>query len=65
MDQLKAQFAVVSKYGFWISTSLVLLSTIGVWWLSTSDLEAKNQQQTSKINSAISTVTSVQGELAN
>ncbi|MDA9777568.1 hypothetical protein N9D38_03945 [Rubripirellula sp.] len=63
MDQLKAQLAVVSKYGFWISTSLVLLSTVGIWFMSTTDLEKQNKDQTIKINSAISTVSSVESEL--
>ena len=63
MDQLKTQLAVVFKHGFWISTVLVLLSTVGVWYMSTSALEKENDSQTSKINSAISTVSSVQGEL--
>ena len=63
MDQLKTQLAVVFKHGFWISTVLVLLSTVGVWYMSTSALEKENDSQTSKINSAISTVSSVQGDL--
>ena len=63
MDQLKTQLAVVMKYGFWISCSLVLIASVAIWYLATSALGEENQQRTSKINSAIQTVSSVQQEL--
>ena len=63
MDQLKTQLAVVMKYGFWISSGLVLLVSLAIWFLTTSKLADENQKQTSKITSAIQTVSSVQQEL--
>ncbi len=63
MDQLKAQLAVVLKYGFWITCSLVLIASLAIWYLATSKLADENQKQTSKINSAISQVSSVRSEL--
>ena len=54
MDQLKAQLAVVLKYGFWITCSLVLIASLAIWYLTTSKLADENQKQTSKINNAIS-----------
>ncbi len=64
MDQLKTQLAVVLKYGFWIASSLVLIGSLAVWWLSTSRLAEESASQTSKITNAISTVSSVRGELS-
>ncbi len=63
MDQIKTQLAVVLKYGFWIASALVLLGSLGVWWMTTSKLASESASQTSKINNAISTVSSVQSEL--
>ncbi len=63
MDQLKAQLAVVMKYGFWISCSLVLIVSLAIWYLTTSKLADENQKQTTKISSAIQTVSSVEQEL--
>ncbi|MGI9472495.1 MAG: hypothetical protein ACR2NZ_13220 [Rubripirellula sp.] len=65
MDQLKTQLAVAVKYGFWISSALVLLVSLGIWYMTTSSLDDENQKQTQKINSSISTVRSVQGELSD
>ena len=63
MDQLKAQLAVAMKYGFWISCGMVLIVSVAIWYLSTSKLADENQKQTTKISSAIQTVSSVEQEL--
>ncbi|MEC8475218.1 MAG: hypothetical protein VXZ38_11235 [Planctomycetota bacterium] len=63
MDQIKTQLAAVSKYGFWISTTLVLLCTVGIWYLSTAALDKENEDQSRKIQGAISTVGGVQQTL--
>ena len=63
MDQIKTHLAVVLKYGFWIGCVLVLLGSLGVWWMTTSDLAKQNETQTGKIKTAISSVSSVKGEL--
>jgi hypothetical protein len=63
MDQLKQQLAIVLKYGFWIGSSIVLLGSLLTWYLSTSTLSKENESQTSKLNGAVSSVTSVRGEL--
>ena len=65
MDQLKTQLAVVGKHGFWISSVLVLLVSLGVWFLSTSTLQQENASQTSKIKGKIQSVSSVQGEMSS
>ena len=65
MDQLKTQLAVVVKYGFWISSALVLLVSLGIWFMTTSSLDDENQKQTQKITSSINTVKSVQLELSD
>ena len=63
MDQLKTHFAVAVKYGFWIASALVLLVSLGIWYTTTSALDDENNRQTQKIQTSISTVKSVQGEL--
>lgn len=63
MDQLKEQLAVVVKYGFWIGSVIVLLVSTGIWWMSTSQLAEESAEQTSRIKSAIQTVSSIQMEL--
>lgn len=63
MDQLKTQLALAIKYGFWISCGLVVLVSVAIWYLTTSKLTDQNKSQTSKINSAIQTVSSVEQEL--
>lgn len=63
MDQLKAQLAVAIKYGFWIGSAFVLLTSLGVWYWTTSKLASESAAQTSKIKSAISTVRAIESEL--
>jgi hypothetical protein len=63
MDQLKAQLAVAIKYGFWIGSAVVLLGSLGVWYMTTSKLAAESAAQTSKIKSAISTVRAIESEV--
>ncbi|MGB7329208.1 MAG: hypothetical protein WBD31_30280 [Rubripirellula sp.] len=64
MDKIKEQLAVAMKYGFWIGSAVVFLGSLGVWFMTTSKLSDENASQTSKINQAISTVSSVEGELS-
>ncbi|MDB4532923.1 hypothetical protein N9248_01310 [bacterium] len=44
MDQLKTQLAVIGKHGFWISSVLVLLVSLGIWYMSTTNLQQENGQ---------------------
>ncbi len=64
MGQLKEQLAVVMRYGFWIGVGFVTITSIAVWYLSTSSLQAEADSQQSKIKSAFASVTSLQGELS-
>jgi hypothetical protein len=63
MDQLKTQLAVIGKHGFWISSVLVLLVSLGIWYMSTTNLQEENDSQTSKITGKINSVSQVQGLL--
>ena len=63
MDQLKTQLAVIGKHGFWISSTLVLLASLGIWFMSTSALQEENASQTSKIKGKIESVSRVQNEI--
>ena len=64
MDQLKTQLAVIGKHGFWILSVLVLLASLGVWFMSTSTLKQENDSQTSRIQGKITSVNSVRGQLS-
>ncbi|QEG00038.1 hypothetical protein Mal15_41060 [Stieleria maiorica] len=63
MDQVKEYLAVAIKHGFWIGSSLVLIGALGVWYLSTSDLNAKTDAQIRKIEGDVQKVSQYQGEL--
>ncbi|GAA5510390.1 hypothetical protein [Novipirellula caenicola] len=63
MGQLKEQLAVVMRYGFWIGVGFVTITSIAVWYLSTSSLQAEMDSQQSKIKSSFASVTSLQGEI--
>ncbi len=64
MDQIKAQLAIAIKYGFWIGSVVVLLGSLGIWYMTTSKLAVESASQTTKINQSISTVKSVEDELS-
>ena len=64
MGQLKEQFAVVMRYGFWIGIGFSVLVSLVVWYLATSSLVDERESQKQKINSAFTSVTSLQGELS-
>ncbi|MDF1840196.1 MAG: hypothetical protein P1U77_02105, partial [Rubripirellula sp.] len=63
MDQVKAQLAVVMKYGFWISSVIVLIGSVVIWYLTTSKLSDEYDSQSGKIKNAVQQVVSTQGEL--
>ncbi|MCP4886490.1 MAG: hypothetical protein GY904_07740, partial [Planctomycetaceae bacterium] len=63
MDQVKAQLAVVMKYGFWISSVIVLIGSVVIWYLTTSKLSDEYDSQSGKIKTAVQQVVSTQGEL--
>ena len=63
MDQVKEYLAVAIKHGFWIGSSLILIGTLAVWYLSTSDLNQKIDSQISGIRADVSKVTQYNSEL--
>jgi hypothetical protein len=68
MDQLKTQLAVVLKYGFWIGSALILISSLAVWYMSTATLVAETESESSRLTSTvrkISTVSSGMSEVPN
>ncbi|MEM6364016.1 MAG: hypothetical protein AAF745_06305, partial [Planctomycetota bacterium] len=65
MDQLKEQLAVVLKYGFWITTAIILLGAIAVWYMVTGDLIAENEDRTRKIEGYVQQVNNVRMELSS
>ncbi|MEM9827653.1 MAG: hypothetical protein AAF958_13765, partial [Planctomycetota bacterium] len=63
MDKLKQQLDPVLKFAFWIGSILVLIGAVAVWYLSTTDLDAKRTTNTGKINNQISQISSIRGEM--
>lgn len=64
MDQLKQQFAVAVRYGFWILTAVLLIGSAVLWYLSTSNLTAQHNTRASKIKSDLTAVTNIRNGLA-
>jgi hypothetical protein len=63
MDKLKLQLAPVAKHWFWIATGLVLLSSLGVWWMASGDLINQFQANKSKIEADANSISTVSSKL--
>lgn len=63
MDQVKESLAVAIKHGFWIGSSLVLIGTLAVWYLSTGDLDKQIDDQIRGIKSDVQKVSQYDMEL--
>ncbi len=63
MDQVKQYLAVALRYGFWIGATVVLLGSLGIWFMTTSRLTKEADAQTGKIEADISQVAAVRGKL--
>lgn len=63
MDKLKLQLAPVAKHWFWIATGLVLLGSVGVWWIASGDLINQFQANKSKIEADANSVNTVSSKL--
>ncbi len=64
MDQIKTQLAVALKYGFWIGSVLVLISSLVVWYLSTSTLAQETESESSRLEGVIRKISGVQGAMS-
>ncbi len=64
MDQLKKQLAVVLQYGFWIGSAIVLLGSLGVWYLSTSELSRQSDSQIRGIKDNVQKVSNLRSEMS-
>lgn len=63
MDKLKLQLAPVAKHWFWIATGLVLIGSLGVWWVASGDLINQFQANKSKIEADANSVNTVSAKL--
>jgi len=63
MDQLKQSLAVAVKYGFWISTAVILLGAVGIWWVVTGRLVTENEERTRKIEGQVQAVSTLRNQL--
>ena len=64
MDQLKKQLEVVAEYGFWIGSAIVLLGSVAVWYLSTSDLSVQSKKQIGKITGDVQKIANMRSEMS-
>lgn len=64
MDQIKAQLAVALKYGFWIGSALILISSLAVWYLATSTLAQETESESSRLEGVIRKISSVKGAMS-
>ena len=63
MDQLKSFVATASKYGFWIGTALVLLLSVGIWYVSTGTLVEATDSATGRLDGKVRQINTVNAEL--
>ena len=64
MDQIKPYLVVAMRHAFWIGSVIVLLGSVAVWYVATGKLAEESKAQASKIDTAVTVVSSVQGELS-
>jgi hypothetical protein len=62
MDQLKAAMAWLAKYHFWVLSGLIVLVGLVVWFLATSDLNARYNTRKQKIDGDFQAMQGIQGE---
>jgi hypothetical protein len=63
MEKLKLQLAPVAKHWFWIATVLVMLGSVGVWWMASGKLIAEYDTASSKIKTDDGRVKTVSAKL--
>ena len=59
MDQLKEQLVKIKPYAFWIACVVILLGSVGVWWMATGTLSEQRTANTTKIKGAFSNLVSI------
>lgn len=65
MDQLKEQLVKIKPFAFWIACVVILLGSLGTWYLATSKLHQEQTDNKAKINSAFQNLVSIQPKLAD
>jgi hypothetical protein len=64
MDQLKEQLVKIKPYAFWIACVVILLGSLGTWYMATSKLHQEQTDNKNKINSAYQALVSIRPKLA-
>jgi hypothetical protein len=64
MDQLKTHLAALAKHGFWIGTTLILIGSLAIWYLSTSSLAEETESESSKLSGKVGQISRVSSSMA-
>lgn len=64
MDKIKAQLAIAMKYGFWIGTVLILISSLAVWYMSTSTLASETDSESGRLEGVLRKISTVKGAMS-
>jgi hypothetical protein len=64
MDQIKAQLAVALRFGFWIGSALILISSLVAWYMSTSTLAQETESESSRLEGVIRKISTVRGAMS-
>jgi hypothetical protein len=64
MSQFLKKLEPVLRYGFWIGSVIVVLASLGIWYMSTDKLVAEYGSRSSKIKSDVQTVSTIRGKLS-
>ncbi len=65
MDQLKKQLAVVLQYGFWIGSAIVLIGSVAVWYMASSELSQQADRQIGSIESNVQKVKNLRDSMSD
>src|SRR5688572_16627029 len=60
MDQLKEHLVKIKPYAFWIACTVVLLASLGTWYMSTGKLAEERNTRFSQTNTGFTTVKGLQ-----
>lgn len=64
MDQLKEQLVKIKPYAFWIACVVILLGSLGTWYMATGKLHEERTANESKIKNAFQGLVTIQPKLA-
>lgn len=63
MDAIKQKLGPVFRHGFWITTGIVTLCALGIWFWTTMTLSQEHEDQAAKLDADVNKVSMLRSEL--